>query len=139
MGIEPFLLASTLELIVAQRLVRTICDQCRFSVDVKREKITGKNPFLESVFPKASYTLYEGKGCAACGGSGYAGRTALYEFVRMTPEMEELTLEHPSGSQVTALAKKQGTRSMFEDGIDKVLAGTTTITELLRVVQPPIE
>ncbi len=139
MGIEPFLLASTLELIVAQRLVRTICDQCRYSVDVKREKITGKNAFLESVFPKASYTLYEGKGCAACGGSGYAGRTALFEFVRMTPEMEELTLEHPSGSQVASLAKKQGTRSMFEDGIDKVLAGTTTISELLRVVQPPTE
>lgn len=139
MGIEPFLLASTLELIVAQRLVRTICDHCRYSVSVKREKITNKNKFLEGIFTKPTYTLYEGKGCPACGGSGYSGRTAIFEFIKMTPEMEELTLEHPSGSQVAELAKKQGTRSMFEDGIDKVLAGTTTITELLRVVQPPTE
>ncbi len=139
MGIEPFLLASTLELIVAQRLVRTICDQCRYSVSVKREKITGKNKYLQDVFPKPVYTLYEGKGCPACGGSGFSGRTAIFEFIKMSPEMEALTLEHPSGSQVAALAKKQGSRSMFEDGIDKVLSGTTTIAELLRVVQPPTE
>ena len=137
MGIEPFLLASTLELIVAQRLVRMICDQCRHSVAVKRDKITNKNKYLESVFTKAEYTLYEGKGCSACGGSGFDGRTALFEFIRVTPQMEELILEHPSGRQVAVLAKEQGSRSMFEDGIDKVLAGVTTIGELLRVVEPP--
>ncbi len=137
MGIEPFLLASTLELIVAQRLVRTICDQCRYSVTVKREDIVSKNKSLQNIFVKDSYTLYEGKGCVACAGSGFSGRTALFEFVRMTPEMEELTLEHPSGGQVEKLARSQGTLSMFEDGIDKVIAGVTTINEMLRVVQPP--
>lgn len=137
MGIEPFLLASTLELIVAQRLVRTICDQCRYSVTLSSEDIVKKNASLKNIFTKPHYTLYEGKGCAECGGSGYAGRTALFEFIRMTPEMEELTLEHPSGRQVEALAKTQGSRGMFEDGIDKVLAGATTLSELLRVVQPP--
>jgi type IV pilus assembly protein PilB len=139
MGIEPFLLASTLELIVAQRLVRTICDQCRYSITVPREDIIAKHKYLKKIFTNANYNLYAGKGCESCGGSGYIGRIALFEFIRMTPEMEELTLEHPSGRQVEELARKQGTRSMFEDGIDKVLSGATTLTELLRVVQPPTE
>lgn len=137
MGIEPFLLASTLEVIVAQRLARKICDHCRYSATVSREKIIAKNKSLGMLFKNKSYTLYEGKGCSSCGDTGYSGRTAIFEFIRITPEIEALILEHPSAQQVWEVAEAQGSRSMFEDGIEKVLSGTTTLDELLRVVQPP--
>lgn len=137
MGIEPFLLASTLELIVAQRLVRKICDQCRYSTTVTRDSIVARHKYLAQIFTNQTYTLYEGKGCENCGGSGYDGRTAIFEFIKMTPEMEDLTLSHPSGGQVSALASSQGMTPMFMDGIEKVISGVTTIAELLRVVQPP--
>lgn len=122
MGIEPFLMASTLELIIAQRLVRRICEQCRHSYT------TGKK----------GERLYKGRGCEACHGSGYAGRTALFEFLEITPEMETLILKHPSTSEIWALARTQGARSMYEDGLEKVKSGVTTREELLRVTQPPV-
>ncbi len=137
MGIEPFLLASTLEVVVAQRLVRRICDHCRYSVTITREKILAENKGLENIFKNKTYTLYAGKGCEACGGTGYSGRVALFEFIRISKAMEALILEHPSAEQVWTLAEKEGSRTMFSDGVEKVLAGETTIDELLRVVAPP--
>ena len=137
MGIEPFLLASTLELIVAQRLVRKICDQCRYSETVSRDSIIVHNVSLMNFFTAQMYTLYKGKGCPACNGSGYAGRTALFECIQMTSEMESLTMAHPSGRQIAELARAQGSSTMFEDGLEKVFAGVTTLEELLRVAPAP--
>ncbi len=128
MGVEPFLLASTLEIIVAQRLVRKICEHCRQSVSA------GKNEF----FKQRSTTLYKGKGCNACRGTGHKGRTAIFEFIRITPEMEALILARPSTQQIWQLARAQGATSLFEDGLEKVKNGLTTIEELLRVAEPPI-
>ncbi|MDD5626506.1 MAG: GspE/PulE family protein [Patescibacteria group bacterium] len=138
MGIEPFLLASTLEVIVAQRLVRKICEHCRHSVT--KSANDWKTPQLRSVMPylsKKSITLYEGKKCEMCGYTGYKGRTAIFEFIQITPEMRNLILHSPSTKEIWQLASKDGSKTLFEDGIEKVKTGVTTIEELLRVAEPP--
>jgi type II secretory ATPase GspE/PulE/Tfp pilus assembly ATPase PilB-like protein len=137
MGIEPFLLASTCDLIVAQRLVRRICDHCRVSVVQSRDRIASEYPTVKRFFSDKKCTLYEGKGCSLCSQSGYYGRTALFEMIAITPEMQNLILRHPSSAEIWSLAQSQHTVSMFEDGIEKVRNGVTTIAELLRVVEAP--
>ncbi|MSU75090.1 MAG: type II/IV secretion system protein [Candidatus Magasanikbacteria bacterium] len=137
MGIEPFLLASTLEVVIAQRLVRKICENCRHAVTLSPSDIEKKVPGMSHYFSKKSLTLYAGKGCANCGQTGFKGRTAVFEFIPMTPEMKDLLLQHPSTKQIWDLAQKQGARSMFEDGVEKIKNGLTTIEELARVAAPP--
>lgn len=138
MGIEPFLLASTLEVIVAQRLVRKICDHCKHGVI--KSTADFKTPQLQSVIPyigEKSITLYEGKKCEACGHTGYKGRTAIFEFIHITPEMRNLMLHSPSTREIWQLARKEGSKTLFEDGVEKVKTGVTTLEELLRVAEPP--
>ncbi len=137
MNIEPFLLASTLEVVVAQRLVRTLCQTCRYSTAVQQEEIEKIIPNAKKYFPEQSATLYKSKGCNNCGHSGFTGRTAIFEFIEVTPEMQELILQNPSTQQIWELAQKQGARSLFEDGIEKVKKGVTTLEELTRVAAPP--
>jgi len=138
MGIEPFLLASTLEAIVAQRLVRTICNHCRAvePLDQALAAVKVGADIAAGYFSKQD-TVYSGKGCAVCNGTGYQGRTALYEIITVTPEMQELITHNPTSRQIAQQSHKQGGVSMFEDGIDKVKSGMTTISELVRVVEPP--
>lgn len=126
MGAEPFLLASTLEVIIAQRLVRKICVSCR----VSRQEIS-------RYFPKGESTVYMGKGCSNCSNTGYKGRTAIFEFIKITPAMKELILKRPSTQELWALARQEGAHTLFEDGIEKVMNGETTLEELLRVAAPP--
>lgn len=128
MGIERFLLASTLQLIIAQTLVRRLCEKCRASepvTTVAMKKFVG------------SSTLYRGKGCDVCKQTGYKGRIALFEFLKNSPAMQELTLKNPSTKEVWELARKEGTLTMFEDGIQKVKQGLTTMDEVMRVATPP--
>lgn len=140
MGIEPFLLSSTLEIIIAQRLVRRICRHCRYSLALV-DAISGvKLPVgfkLEQYFSDSD-TVYAGKGCNVCSGSGFDGRMALFEIIEVTPEMQELLLSEPSTLAIETLARKQGSPPMFDDGIEKVRNGTTTLVEVLRVVSPPV-
>lgn len=137
MGVEPFLMASTLELIIAQRLVRRICESCRFSQNLKKEDVEKLLPNAKIYFPDSSITLYKGKGCKACGNTGYKGRTAIFEYIEITPQMEELILKNPPNEEVRKLASEQGAHSLFEDGMDKVKNGITTLEELMRVATPP--
>lgn len=136
MGVEPFLLASTLEVVVAQRLARTICQSCRHSIGVNTTK--KEHADLAALFgKKKNITIYKGQGCNACNNTGYKGRTAFFEVIRVTPEMENLLLTNPSSQQIWDLAHQQGSRSLFEDGIEKVRRGVTTVEELFRVSSPP--
>lgn len=137
MKVEPFLLASTLELLIAQRLVRKICETCRYSITVPSAELAKKARSNKSYFQEKTVTLYRGKGCVSCGGSGYKGRTAIFEFIQVTPEMEELILQNPSAQNIWKLARTQGSLPLFEDGIEKVRNGVTTFEELLRVAEPP--
>ncbi len=136
MSIEPFLLASTLEIIIAQRLVRKICDKCRYSVSVSQNKIKEISKDLDQYFPDDKTNLYIGKGCPTCGHTGYHGRTAIFELITITPEMEELILTSPSKQQIWKLAKEQGAISLFDDGVQKVKNGVTTLEELTRIAEP---
>lgn len=138
MGTEPFLLASTLQLVIAQRLVRRICDRCKISAAeplAQIVKILG--PEASKFFPKKTTMLYKGSGCASCGNTGFRGRVAIFEFINITPEMQNLVLKHPSTQQIWKLAREQGAHSLFEDGLEKVKNGITTLEELLRVSAPP--
>lgn len=137
MGVEPFLMASSLELIIAQRLVRKICSQCRVSFISKRDEIVKTYPTIQGFFTDESTTLYRGKGCKNCNNTGYQGRTAIFEFIEVGGDMEELILKKPSSREIWELAQKSSSRSLFEDGLEKVKNGITTIEELLRVALPP--
>jgi type IV pilus assembly protein PilB len=136
MGIEPFLLVSTIEIIIAQRLVRKICSNCRYSLLVK-QAVKGLHLPDVTSYLKADDTVYAGKGCNVCNNSGYQGRTALFEIIEVTPEMQELMLHSPSAREIEQLARKQGNQPMFNDGIEKVKRGVTTLTEIFRVVSLP--
>ena len=80
--------------------------------------------------------LYAAKGCKVCAGTGYIGRSAIFEFIEMTREIKDLILENPSTQEIWNLARQQGARSLFEDGIEKVKNGITTVEEVLRVAPP---
>ncbi|MBT4209559.1 MAG: type II/IV secretion system protein [Candidatus Komeilibacteria bacterium] len=136
MEVEPFLLASTLELVIAQRLARRICEHCRVSIN-KEDKVIKK--LIKNIDPKLAdkiSTLYKGKGCNICSDTGYSGRTALYEIIKVSAEMQDLILQNPSKQQLWDLAQKQGSVSLFEDGLEKVKSGVTTLEELMRVSPP---
>lgn len=134
MGVEPFLLSSTLEVIIAQRLVRKICEHCRQSSPVLAKDLA---PSLGQYFIGVkNLLLYKGKGCDTCGGSGYRGRIGIFEFIRMTPAMKELTLQSPTTQAIWETARSEGSRSLFQDGLEKVRLGVTTLDELMRVAPP---
>jgi type II secretory ATPase GspE/PulE/Tfp pilus assembly ATPase PilB-like protein len=136
MGIEPFLAGSTVELVIAQRLVRKICDSCKVSASFSKTKIEKFGPEVSKYFTGKSYNFYKGKGCANCSNTGFRGRVGVFEFLITSPELQDLIGKSPSTKEVFELVRSQGFKTMFEDGVDKVKDGVTTLEELLRVVIP---
>lgn len=136
MDIEPFLLASTLEVVMAQRLARRLCESCRYSYQEDVSNLKKILPQAEKYFSGSSITLYKSKGCAACGGLGYKGRIGVFEIIKISQEIKDLILKNPSAGEVWNLAKKQGSVSLFSDGIAKAKSGITSLDEILRVVFP---
>ncbi|MDD5026403.1 MAG: GspE/PulE family protein [Candidatus Peribacteraceae bacterium] len=137
MGVEPFLLASTLEVVIGQRLVRRICSRCRTSASVTAAEVKNLFPNAHEYFDGKGTTLYRGKGCDACGGTGYRGRVGIYELLLITPEIEDLIVARASSTDINVCARRNGMKLMFEDGLEKVKTGMTTIEELMRVAAPP--
>ncbi|MCP4573136.1 MAG: type IV-A pilus assembly ATPase PilB [bacterium] len=125
MGIEPFLVASSTLLIMAQRLVRRICKNCTEEIKLSDEALTDLGMDLGT-------SVWKGKGCEKCGGTGYAGRQGLYEVMPITPEIRELILDRASTTEIRHLARKQGMLTLRDDGLIKVAKGITTIEEVLR-------
>lgn len=136
MGVEPFLLASTLNLIISQRLVRRICENCRLSVLPKKDELKSVLIEYQKYLGEDFTSLYKGKGCTACNFTGFKGRQAIFEIINISKKMQDLMLRNPSSAQIWDLARQEGSTSLFEDGIEKVKAGTTTLEELLRVARP---
>ena len=124
MGVEPFLLSSSLVGVLAQRLVRTLCEDCR----VQRAATTAELQFLGE--PRA--VLYESTGCEACSHSGYRGRTGIYELVVVDDTIRQLIHDQVSEQELTGYARRTAP-GIREDGKAKVLAGITTVQEVLRV------
>lgn len=136
MKIENYLLASTLQLIIAQRLIRKICSSCRHSEEVHINDLWQLLPNPTKYFDKEVVTLYRGKGCKACNGTGFQGRTGVYELLTITKEMQDLLVKNPSAAEISAKSREQGGSFMFDDGLQKVITGVTTIDELVRVINP---
>jgi len=137
MGIEPFLISSTLQVIIAQRLVRRICEKCRYSTQLSKVDLFKILPQGNLFFPQEEITLYRGKGCSVCSHTGYKGRIAVFEFIYIGKEIQELIMKNPSSNEIWDIAKKQRAEPLFFDGIEKVKSGITTLEELMRVVAPP--
>ncbi len=143
MGVKPFLIPSTLRVVISQRLVRTLCPQCKIKINPS-DKI--KNYILERVksIPASEkkdlkiddpLLLYTAKGCESCGFIGYTGRVGLYEVLSMTDELAQLIQTNPMESAIFKVAQKQGMLTMEQEGILKVLNGVTTIEEVVRVTE----
>jgi type IV pilus assembly protein PilB len=148
MGVEPYLLASTLALVVAQRLVRRICTSCRQSVAIedtlseavlRRPEFTEALPALQksglvatSDHELENVRLFRGSGCARCGGTGYRGRLVISELFEVGAEIRQMISRHSNAALFRTTAIGQGMRTMFQDGLEKALLGETTIDELIR-------
>ncbi len=128
MGVEPFLVASSLIGILAQRLVRTICPHCK-----KAYQASGRELDELGIDSSSSTLLYKGEGCEACGFSGYHGRAGIYELLTIDDDIRRLVMANSDASTVKRTATGKGMLTLREDGAHKVLAGITTTSEVLRV------
>ena len=128
-GIEPFLIASSLEGVIAQRLVRKICKHCKEPYKPSEEEIR------ELGLPEGDYTFYRGRGCEHCLGTGYRGRTGIFEVLEVDEDMKKLINETQDSVKIKEFARERGYRTMLEDGIEKILKGITTSGEVLSVVK----
>ncbi|MFW5830448.1 MAG: GspE/PulE family protein, partial [Planctomycetota bacterium] len=129
MGLEPFLLAATIECVLAQRLVRTICVDCKAPYNPGDDEIMMLGLKVEDV---QGQQFFYGKGCERCKGTGYKGRTAVFEMLVMNDELRDLILNKSSSGQIRAAAMRSGMTGLRATGIQKVFAGLTTIEEVVR-------
>ncbi len=138
MGVEPFLIASSVNVIVAQRLVRRICPHCvtSASVDLGKLKASIPKPVFKKYFGgRNSARLYHGKGCRSCNDTGFAGRMGIFEVLEVTVGIRELIMKRADAGVIAASAAEEGMTTMFEDGLRKAVEGITTIEEVLRVAK----
>lgn len=133
MGIEPYLIASTINVIIAQRLVRKICMACRVSRAATAEEAKHLAPFKS--LHSGTATIYSGKGCPVCHQTGYVGRIAIFEVLSMNQEIRDALTSKNDAQTITKLAQANGMSTLFEDGLRKVAQGITTIEEVLRVTK----
>lgn len=135
MGVEPFLTASSLVGVLAQRLVRKLCPKCKEEYTLTREEMLKILPdFPVEEYPQEVHKVYKPKGCLTCNNTGYKGREAVFEFLTVTEEMKKLILDRANGAQIKKLAIEQGMFTLKNEGIYKVMEGKTSIEELLRVI-----
>ena len=135
MGVEPFLTASSLVGVLAQRLVRKLCPKCKEEYKISREELLKIIPDLDTnEYPQEEFTLYRPKGCITCNNTGYKGREAVFEFLTVTEEMKRLILDRATVSEVKDLAMKQGMYTLKQEGIYKAMRGRTSLEEVLRVI-----
>ena len=119
--------------ILAQRLVRTLCTQCRELRPVLPE--VAKEMELHRYSDASPIMLYHAVGCSACGHTGYVGRVNIVEILSMSDSIRTLVMRHATAGEIRRLAIEEGMRTMFESGLRKVMAGVTTIEEVLRVTR----
>ncbi|PIY78918.1 MAG: hypothetical protein COY81_05425 [Candidatus Pacebacteria bacterium CG_4_10_14_0_8_um_filter_43_12] len=145
MKVEPFLVASTVNVIIAQRLVRKICQHCRVSETIPIKDLeqfmsieTIKKHYIP-VGKNQEVRIYKGQGCRSCHNTGYQGRIGIYEVIEMTKAMRELVSKKAETDEISDLALKEGMTTMYDDGIEKITRGLTTIEEILRVTKTEME
>lgn len=129
MGIEPFLVATSVNLIQAQRLVRRICKDCKAEIKLPKEALIDVGFTASEV---AELKTFKGSGCTACNGTGYKGRVGLYEVMEITDELRELILVGASALELRKKAIEEGMLTLRSSGLEKIRLGTTTIEEIVR-------
>ncbi len=132
MGIKPFLVASSIHAVMAQRLVRVICERCKEPIEYSVKELSSVNLRPEDV---RNVTLYHGAGCSYCGGTGYRGRVAIFEMMEMDGQLREMTFRRETVADLRRQARIGGMKVLAEDGVRKVLAGVTTIEEIVRITR----
>lgn len=136
LGAEPFLLASTMNAMVGQRIVRKICPNCKESYAAPPQLVDEIKLVLGPLFKEqGEVKLYKGKGCSECGGNGYLGRIGIFEVLTVSEKVGTLILEHPDSTSIQKEAVAEGMITMKQDGYLKVLKGETTMEEVIRVAQ----
>ena len=130
MGVEPYQFISALNCVMAQRLVRRICESCKHAAKADRALIA-ESAIDPAVIAK--HTLYEGTGCIECGGTGFKGRMAICELLDLTDHIREIILDRRPISEIKRAAKEQGMRMLRESAVERVLEGTTTLREINKV------
>jgi type IV pilus assembly protein PilB len=140
MEIEPYLISSTVNLIIAQRLIRLICERCRYSYPANEDiDLINRIPGVKEYLMKASgkemekITFYKGAGCKNCAGTGFKNRVGIYEVLEITQNIKDLIIAKASSGEIMEAARKDKMTTMMEDGIGKILIGATTLSEVLRV------
>lgn len=138
MGMEDYLLTSTINAIMAQRLVRVLCPHCKVTHEISHEELQhmGVVELLPLESQSGPVQVWDAAGCDACAHTGYRGRMGIHELLMMSDELRSLVIQHASSEAIYRLAQQQGMRTMFEDGFLKVLQGLTSMQEVLRVAQP---
>jgi general secretion pathway protein E len=134
MGVEDYLLTSTINGILAQRLVRRLCRHCREAYPALPE-VVEELQLARFSDVHSSIMLYRPVGCAECGHTGYRGRISILECLLITDPIRTLVMRHASSQDIQQVALQEGMQTMYEDGLRKVVAGLTTIEEVLRVTQ----
>lgn len=143
MGVEPFVIANTVNIIIGQRLVRKICPHCSTAYSPSSEEIATMTKLVKNEHILADiknrcnqgdFKLYKGTGCTQCGGLGFHGRSIISEVLIIDNEVEEMIIKNVSSNDIEKQAIKEGMITMIEDGINKVLLGVTTLTEIFRVI-----
>ena len=130
MGVENFLLSSTIRGILAQRLVRVLCPSCK-----ETDHATANRDELNILGVGSDATLFKGNGCEHCSFTGYYGRTGIFELLMVTEGMRKLILKGADANELRDMSRQQGMRTLFENGAEKIKAGVTTLSEVLRVTQ----
>jgi type IV pilus assembly protein PilB len=130
MGVEPFLVSSSVNLILAQRLVRKTCTECKEPQELNPQALVEMGMTPEEA---KSTKGYKGKGCERCSGTGYKGRIALYEVMPLGEDLKELILEGGSSGELKRAAREAGMKTLRESGLHKIREGITTAEEVLRV------
>jgi type IV pilus assembly protein PilB len=130
MGVPPFLVASALILILAQRLARKVCKDCRQPYEIDEDSLV---PYGHPPSGRGKVTVYKGKGCATCNFTGMKGRVAMYEVLPVSQELRDMILKNAPIAEIRQMAQSQGMRSLRQAGLLKVLEGVTTVEEVLRV------
>ena len=130
-GVEPYLISASVNAVVAQRLVRRVCEHCKAPVKTPRECELAYLRRLQADVP----TLVQGAGCDKCRQTGYKGRTGLYELLELNDPLRELIATNPSLAELRRAAGHAGMKTLRQDGLEKVAAGWTTIDELMRVTE----
>src|SRR5262249_31138122 len=130
MGVEPFLVASSVNLILAQRLARVVCANCREPVEIPPQALLDIGVAREDV---GTFTCFQGVGCTQCNGSGFRGRVALYEVMPISEELRELVLNGASATEIKRGAVGLGMKTLRQSGIGKLKEGQTSVGEVVRV------